>query len=146
MRWQRDGTLVPPAEFIPLAEESGLIVPMSEWAIREAGRQARVWNQRFGFADSMAVNLPNQLFMRPDLVERIQDTVAEFGSPRPAIEIEITETGLMKNLDRVIPVLKRFQELGIDIAIDDFGTGYSSLAYLTTLPISELKIDRIVRA
>ena len=142
MRWNRNGVLVAPAEFIPLAEETGLIVPMSEWAIREAARQARIWQDSFGFADSIAVNMPNRLFERTDLVEHIHQAVTMCGVPHHAIELEITETGLMKDLQNVIPSLHRLNEIGVEISIDDFGTGYSSLAYLTTLPISELKIDR----
>ena len=142
MRWQRGGLLVPPGDFIPLAEETGLIIPLSEWAIREAARQVRVWQDSFGFADSIAVNLPNRLFERTDLVEHIHNAVTLYGVPHRSIELEITETGLMKDLQNVIPSLHRLNEIGVEISIDDFGTGYSSLAYLTTLPISELKIDR----
>ncbi|MDQ6630119.1 MAG: EAL domain-containing protein [Pseudomonadota bacterium] len=142
MRWRRQGVLVPPGDFIPLAEESGLITPLSEWAIREAARQARIWQDNFGFTDSIAVNLPSRLFERTDLVEYIHNAVTTYGVPHHAIELEITETGLMKDLQNVIPSLHRLNEIGVEISIDDFGTGYSSLAYLTTLPISELKIDR----
>jgi PAS domain S-box-containing protein len=142
MRWRRHGQLVPPGDFIPLAEETGLIIPISEWALREAARQARVWQDAFGFADSIAVNLPNRLFERTDLVEYIHHAVTTYGVPHHAIQLEITETGLMKDLQNVIPSLHRLNEIGVEISIDDFGTGYSSLAYLTTLPISELKIDR----
>ena len=142
MRWQRGDTLVPPGDFIPLAEETGLIVPLSEWAVREAARQAKAWAVSFGFADSIAVNLPNRLFERSDLVEHIHQSVSTYGIPHRAIQLEITETGLMKDLQNVIPSLHRLNEIGVEISIDDFGTGYSSLAYLTTLPISELKIDR----
>jgi predicted signal transduction protein with EAL and GGDEF domain/CheY-like chemotaxis protein len=142
MRWRRNGVLVPPGDFIPMAEETGLIVPMSEWAIREAARQARIWQDNFGFVDSIAVNLPNRMFERTDLVEYIHNAVTTYGVPHHAIELEITETGLMKDLQNVIPSLHRLNEIGVEISIDDFGTGYSSLAYLTTLPISELKIDR----
>ena len=142
MRWRRNGVLVPPGDFIPLAEETGLIVPLSEWAIREAARQARLWQDSFGFSDSIAVNLPNRLFERTDLVEYIHNAVTTYGVPHHAIELEITETGLMKDLHNVIPSLQRLNEIGVEISIDDFGTGYSSLSYLTMLPISELKIDR----
>ena len=142
MRWQRGTSLVPPGDFIPLAEETGLIVPLSEWALREAARQAKVWSVNFGFADSIAVNLPNRMFERTDLVEHIHQCVSSYGVPHRAIQLEITETGLMKDLQNVIPSLHRLTEIGVEISIDDFGTGYSSLAYLTTLPISELKIDR----
>ena len=142
MRWQRGTVLVPPGDFIPLAEETGLIVPLSEWALREAARQAKIWSLNFGFADSIAVNLPNRMFERSDLVETIHQAVSTYGVPHRAIQLEITETGLMKDLQNVIPCLHRLTEIGVEISIDDFGTGYSSLAYLTTLPISELKIDR----
>ena len=142
MRWQRGGRLVPPGDFIPLAEETGLIVPLSEWALREAAKQAREWQQAFGFADSIAVNLPSRLFERSDLVEHIHQCVTSSGVPHRVIQLEITEDNLMKDLQNVIPSLHRLNEIGVEISIDDFGTGYSSLAYLTTLPISELKIDR----
>ena len=142
MRWQHGGVLVPPGDFIPLAEETGLIVPLSEWAVREAARQAKIWQQSFGFADSIAVNLPSRLFERSDLVENIHQSVSAYGVPHNAILLEITENNLMRDLHNVSLSLHRLNEIGVEIAIDDFGTGYSSLAYLTTLPISELKIDR----
>jgi predicted signal transduction protein with EAL and GGDEF domain len=142
MRWKRNGVLVPPGEFIPLAEETGLIRPLSEWAIREAARQARVWVDSFGFSESIAVNLPSRMFDRGDLVDLIHEAVVQNGVPHHTLLLEITENSLMKDLHSVIPSLHRLNEIGVDISIDDFGTGYSSLAYLTTLPISELKIDR----
>jgi predicted signal transduction protein with EAL and GGDEF domain/DNA-binding response OmpR family regulator len=142
MRWQRGNTLVAPGDFIPLAEETGLIVPLSEWALKEAARQAKVWQLNFGFSDSIAVNLPSRLFERSDLVEHIHQCVSAYGVPHRSIQLEITETGLMKDLQSVIPALHRLNEVGVEVSIDDFGTGYSSLAYLTTLPISEVKIDR----
>ena len=142
MRWQRQGQLVPPGDFIPLAEECGLIVPMSEWALQEATRQARVWQQDFGFDQSIAVNLPNRLFERPDLVAHIQACVQREAVPHHLLQLEITESGLMKDLHGVIPTLEQLNAVGIQISIDDFGTGYSSLSYLTSLPLSELKIDR----
>ena len=142
MRWQRGGRLVPPADFIPLAEETGLIVPLSEWAMSEAARQAKSWQQSFGFNDSIAVNLPSRLFERSDLIDHIHQVVTTHGVPHRVIMLEITEDNLMKDLQNVIPALHRLNEIGVEIAIDDFGTGYSSLSYLTTLPISELKIDR----
>jgi predicted signal transduction protein with EAL and GGDEF domain/DNA-binding NarL/FixJ family response regulator len=142
MRWKRGDELISPSEFIPLAEESGLIIPLSEWVVREAARQARVWKDSFGFGLTIAVNLPTLIFERTDLVELIHGAVTACGVPHGVIELEITETGLMKDLHNVIPTLHRLNEIGVQISIDDFGTGYSSLAYLTTLPISELKIDR----
>ena len=142
MRWQRGGALVPPGDFIPLAEESGLILPLSEWALREAARQARIWQNSFGFADAIAVNLPSRVFERTQLVEQLHQNALAYGIPHRMVQLEITETGLMKELQSVIPALHQLKDINVEVAIDDFGTGYSSLAYLTTLPIAELKIDR----
>ncbi|MDE2400344.1 MAG: EAL domain-containing protein [Burkholderiales bacterium] len=142
MRWKRDGKIIPPNDFIPLAEATGLINEMSLWAITEAARQAKTWQANFGFDSSIAVNLPSRLFEQPDLVDKIEAILLREAVAPHFIELEITETGLMKDLQGVVPSLHRLNQLGIEISIDDFGTGYSSLAYLTTLPISELKIDR----
>lgn len=142
MRWNREGKLVFPGDFIPLAEETGLIIPMSEWAIAEASRQAQVWKEKIQFVDKIAVNLPSRLFQRPDIVELIARAVAVGGGEHRYIELEITETGLMQNIKGVIPILQSLNDQGVQISVDDFGTGYSSLSYLTSLPISELKIDR----
>ncbi len=142
MRWQRGGELVPPSQFIPLAEETGLIVPMSEWALQEAARQVRMWRDLAGLDLSVAVNLPSMAFERCDLVKHIRQVASLHGVPMRALELEITETGLMKDLQEVMPALQRLTQSGVAISIDDFGTGYSSLSYLTQLPISEVKIDR----
>ena len=141
MRWKRGGRLVPPGDFIPLAEEIGLIMPMSQWALGEAARQLSEWRDRFGFNRSIAVNLPSRLFERADLVDHIRVSALACGVPLDSIQLEITETGLMKGQQGVFPALHRLNDIGVRISIDDFGTGYSSLSYLTTLPISELKID-----
>jgi EAL domain-containing protein (putative c-di-GMP-specific phosphodiesterase class I) len=142
MRWQRGNTLVPPGDFIPLAEESGLILPLSEWALREAARQARLWKNSFGFDNAIAVNLPSRMFERSDLVDQIHQNALTYGIPHRMVQLEITETGLMKELQSVIPALHQLREIDVEVAIDDFGTGYSSLAYLTRMPISHLKVDR----
>jgi predicted signal transduction protein with EAL and GGDEF domain/CheY-like chemotaxis protein len=142
MRWNRNGQLVPPGDFIPLAEATGLISHMSLWAIDEAARQAAEWHRSFGFDASIAVNMPSRLFEQGDLVDKVEAILLKRQVPPRTIELEITETGLMKDLQGVVPSLHRLNQLGIEISIDDFGTGYSSLAYLTSLPISELKIDR----
>lgn len=142
MRWQRDNKLVPPGDFIPIAEVTGLINEMSMWAIEEAARQAQSWKEHFGFNGSIAVNMPSRLFNRSDLVDVVASLIKAQGASPNMIELEITETGLMKDLSGVVPSLHKLNQLGVEISIDDFGTGYSSLSYLTTLPISELKIDR----
>jgi PAS domain S-box-containing protein len=142
MRWQRGDVLVPPGDFIPLAEENGLIVELSKWALNEAARQAKAWSLSMGFTDSIAVNLPPRLFSRYDLVDLIHQSVSAHGVAHRAIQVEITETGLMGGLQDMIPTLHRLNEIGVEISVDDFGTGLSSLSWLTTLPLSELKIDR----
>ena len=142
MRWKRDGKLIPPNDFIPLAEETGLIVPLSEWALKEAARQAKVWQLSFGFADSIAVNLPSRMFERSNLIEHIHQCVSAHGVPHRAIQLEITESSVMKDMQSVIPALHKLKNIGVEVSIDDFGTGYSSLAFLADMPISEVKIDR----
>ena len=142
MRWRRNGQLVAAGEFIPLAEETGLIVPMTEWALREAARQAQEWQVEFGFDDTIAVNMPSRMFHRSDLIDQIHEAVGPHGVPPRRLLLEITEGTLMTNLEQILPTLHHLNELGVQISVDDFGTGYSSLAYLTTLPISEVKIDR----
>lgn len=141
MRWQRDDRLLLPGEFIPLAEESGLILPLSLWALAEAARQVGVWRAAFGFDGTVAVNLPARVLEQPDLVEHLRRCTSAHQVPLSALVLEITETGLVKDLKAVQAGLQRISELGVGLSIDDFGTGYSSLAYLTSLPISELKID-----
>ena len=143
MRWQRGGMLVPPGDFIPLAEETGLIMPLSRMGDPRGGAPgARLAGQlRLRRFDRRQPAEPPVRAHRPGRVHP-QTRVTTYGVPHRAIELEITETGLMKDLQNVIPSLHRLNEIGVEISIDDFGTGYSSLAYLTTLPISELKIDR----
>ena len=142
MRWKHGDKMVMPNDFIPLAEETGLIVELSKWGLNEAARQAKLWRDSFGFTGSIAVNLPTRMFERSDLVEHIHQCVTQYQVPHRVIQLEITESNLMKDLQNVIPELHRLYGVGVEISIDDFGTGYSSLAYLTTLPISEVKIDR----
>jgi EAL domain-containing protein (putative c-di-GMP-specific phosphodiesterase class I) len=141
MRWRHGGRIVQPGEFIPLAEESGLIEPLSYWALDEAMRQAAAWRADIGFSGAIAVNLPARVLERAELVDRIRACVDGHAVSFEALIVEITETGLMKDMDRALAVLERLRAIGVRLSIDDFGTGYSSLAYLTSLPISELKID-----
>jgi EAL domain-containing protein (putative c-di-GMP-specific phosphodiesterase class I) len=117
-------------------------VPLSEWALREAARQAKAWRQSMGYDRTISVNLPSQMFSRSDLIRNLHDAISNHGVPAGMIKLEITEDSLMTDLQSVMPALHKLNELGIEISIDDFGTGYSSLSYLTTLPIAELKIDR----
>lgn len=143
IRWnQPERGLVPPGEFIPLAEETGLIVPIGKWVLKTACAQNMAW-QRMGLPPQrVSVNLSLRQFQQPDLVEMIAEVLRETGLDPDYLELEITETIAMYNESYVISKLNKIRNLGIHIAIDDFGTGYSSLSYLRKFPIDTLKIDR----
>ncbi len=142
LRWRRDGQLVSPGEFIPVAEESGLIVPIGQWVIEEA---CRLWRE---FCDGgappiqLAVNVSAQQFQAPGFVHHLEATLAKFAVPPVMLELEITEEATFGDEEQVAETLRALRLVGVRIAIDDFGTGYSSLAYLTTFPIDVLKIDQ----
>lgn len=143
VRWRMpDGGMAAPQQFITLAEESGLIVPLGTWVLREACRQAQEWRQA-GFVDlTMAVNVSAVQFRAGDLQERVADALAATGLPADALELEVTESTLMADVESALATLRQLKASGIHIAIDDFGTGYSSLAYLKRLPLDCLKIDK----
>ena len=133
---------MPPTQFIPLAEETGLILPIGEWVLREAARTLARW-RREGFEDLVvAVNVSVMQFLRSHMDEQIALVVEETGLPPACIELEVTESMLMANAEQAIRILQQVKQRGASIAIDDFGTGYSSLSYLKRLPIDTLKIDR----
>ncbi|MEJ7138970.1 two-component system response regulator [Amphibiibacter pelophylacis] len=138
LRWNFRNRLVLPTEFIPLAEESGLIEPISEWVLAEAARQARLWRDEAGYDDSIAVNLPSRMFEREDLLGTVRGLIERQSLGLHNLQLEITETSVMKNLAQVY----QLSNAGVGLSIDDFGTGYSSLAYMTRLPVSLIKIDR----
>ncbi|MEW6445024.1 MAG: EAL domain-containing protein [Pseudomonadota bacterium] len=143
VRWRReDGSLIPPDAFIPLAEDTGLIVPLGEWVLREACTQGRVWLDAGLPPMVMAVNLSPGQFQRPNLIPSVRAILEETGFPAARLELEITETALMDTAQGVEDQLHALKRLGVLIAIDDFGTGYSSLAYLKRFPIDKLKIDK----
>ncbi|HEX7151940.1 MAG TPA: EAL domain-containing protein [Thermoanaerobaculia bacterium] len=143
LRWNRPGMgLVSPATFIPIAEETRLIVPIGEWVLREACRQAKLW-QRTRFPSlRMAVNLSARQFQQSDLRKVIVSALEESGLSPSSLELEITESTAMLNTDRTIATLRELREIGVKIAVDDFGTGHSSLSYLRHFPIDRVKIDR----
>ncbi|MBD1863187.1 GGDEF domain-containing protein [Trichocoleus sp. FACHB-46] len=143
VRWQHPTLgLVSPAKFIPIAEANGLIVPLGEWVLRTACAQSRAW-QLAGFpAMRMSVNLSARQLEQPNLVDMIRQVLAETELEPAYLELEVTESALMVELERSIDTLKQLQGLGILLALDDFGTGYSSLNYLKQFPVSLLKIDR----
>jgi PAS domain S-box-containing protein len=142
MRWQRDDQLVPPAEFIAVAEDTGLIVPITEWAIGEACRQVVAWRGA-GLGDvPVSVNVSSRHLQRASLIAPIQSALSATALAPELLELELTETVLMHNLDSALSLLQALKAIGVTISIDDFGTGYSSLSYLKRLPIDTLKIDR----
>ncbi|MCW7541509.1 EAL domain-containing protein [Aquabacterium sp. A7-Y] len=142
VRWQRGGQLVSPADFIPLAEETGLIVPIGNWALHEACRTALGWRERTGVAVKVAVNLsPRQLDV-PDLVQQVDAVLQATRLPPQLLELEITESAVVRDTQQASFKLQRLRALGVGVAIDDFGVGYSSLAYLQELPVDKFKIDR----
>lgn len=142
IRWQHPELgLVSPLEFIPLLEETGLILSVGEWVIQTACRQIREWLDA-GFPPLvMAVNLSARQFRQPNLVEMIEQALQEFNIPPSQLELELTESVMMDNLEETIETLKKLKLLGLKIAIDDFGTGVSSLGYLKHFPIDTLKIS-----
>lgn len=133
--------LVPPDEFIPLAEETGLILPLGNWVLEEACKQCAVWMAQ-GHTVPVAINISARQLIQGDLVERLTQLMAHHGVPPTSLQIELTETALMSEGDDAAGILTQLQAMGITIAIDDFGTGYSSLSRLRRLPIDLLKIDR----
>jgi len=143
VRWQHpDLGVVPPAQFIPLAEETGLIVPLGKWVLRTACQQNMAW-QRQGLTPlCMAVNLSPRQFADEDLLKDINAVLKDTGMAPNLLELEITEGMVMQNPDRAIRVLTAIKNLGVRLAIDDFGTGYSSLAQIKRFPIDTLKVDR----
>jgi diguanylate cyclase (GGDEF)-like protein len=143
LRWQHPELgMVPPGQFVGLAEETGLIAPIGEWVLRTACAEAQGWISRGMPPVSVAVNLSARQFTRDDLTATIMRILRETGLDPRLLELEITESTVMHNPDRATEVLQQLKRIGVRVAIDDFGTGYSSLSYLKRFPISSVKIDR----
>jgi diguanylate cyclase (GGDEF)-like protein/PAS domain S-box-containing protein len=143
LRWDHPQLgFVSPTQFIPVAEESALIIEIGHWALKEACRQAYLWQQQGLAPIRMAVNLSARQFKHPDLVQDIAQILAETRLAPSRLELEITESMVMERPDQAIAVLEQLKAMGIHLSIDDFGTGYSSLAYLRKLPVDCVKIDR----
>jgi diguanylate cyclase (GGDEF)-like protein len=145
VRWQHPELgLLPPAHFIAVAEETGLIVPLGEWVLHQALRQTSQWRATVPGGENLwvAVNLSARQLRSPHLVEMLSGVLSEVDIPPAAVRLEITESVVMDEIGRTIDALDSIRKLGISLAIDDFGTGYSSLSYLKRLPVSTIKIDR----
>jgi EAL domain-containing protein (putative c-di-GMP-specific phosphodiesterase class I) len=143
LRWQhpRRGALSP-SLFIPLAEESELVLALGDWVVRKLCEQAKEWDRRGMPALRFAVNLSARQFSHPDVVERIRDAIAQTGFDARRLELELTESTSMRDPEISIEVMHRLREMGVRLAIDDFGTGYSNLSYLKRFPVHALKLDR----
>ena len=142
-RWRHpERGLIAPAEFIPLAEETGLIVPVGQWVAREACRQNRAWQNQGLPRMPVAINLSAVQLRRTDLVETVALALQESGLEARFLELEVTESAVMQNASEASVMLERLRRMGVNLAIDDFGTGYSSLSYLKRFPLNALKIDR----
>jgi diguanylate cyclase (GGDEF)-like protein/PAS domain S-box-containing protein len=144
-RWQHpERGLVPPVEFIAVAEETGLIIPIGRWILNEGCRQMRTWQAHFSSTPPLAIsiNLSSKQFSQPDLIEQIKHTLEETGLDARSLKLEITESVVMENAAATTVMLSQLRDLGVQLYIDDFGTGCSSLSYLHHFPVDMLKIDR----
>ncbi|WP_144144445.1 EAL domain-containing protein [Paraburkholderia sp. BCC1884] len=143
VRWRDpEFGLIAPSAFIPLAEESGLIGPLSEWVLREACRQNKAWQDEGLPPARVSVNLSARVFQQRDIAKLVMQVLAETGLEPQYLELELTESTIMRNAEEAVSMLNELHALGIGLAIDDFGTGYSSLSYLKRFPVDRLKIDR----
>ncbi|MFT3803904.1 MAG: EAL domain-containing protein [Burkholderiaceae bacterium] len=143
LRWHHPelGT-VPPSHFIPIAEDSGQIVPIGDWVLRTACAQARIWRDAGLPPTPVAVNLSARQFLQQDVVSWVTDTLRDTGLPPELLELELTESLIAQDVEKVIATFRRLRDVGVKLSIDDFGTGYSSLGYLKRLPADTLKIDQ----
>ncbi|MCY0853541.1 putative bifunctional diguanylate cyclase/phosphodiesterase [Cupriavidus sp. D39] len=143
IRWhQPELGLVSPARFIPLAEETGLIVPLGDWVMRTACAQMAAWQQAGLAPPRIAVNLSARQLWQGHAAERVAAVLCETGIPAGCLEVEITESVVMRDGAEAVQALSALRALGVTLALDDFGTGYSSLSHLRSLPLNKLKIDR----
>jgi EAL domain-containing protein (putative c-di-GMP-specific phosphodiesterase class I) len=142
VRWKHaDGTMTPPSEFIPIAEETGLIGPMTRWVLKESCRQVAAWQRALGQPVPLTVNISAKLFDRSTLVDEVREAIEESGLLPGTLKLDITENFLANNADEVIQRLDGFRAIPVELCLDDFGTGFSSLSYLHHYRLDALKID-----
>ncbi|MBD1823381.1 EAL domain-containing protein [Cyanobacteria bacterium FACHB-DQ100] len=145
VRWQHpeQGT-ISPAKFVPIAEETGLVIPLGQWVLREACRQLKQWQDQFASEPplSVSVNLSSRQFSQPYLIDQVRKILAETGVDARCLKLEITESAIMENTKFAMDMLLQLKAMGIQLSVDDFGTGYSSLGYLYRFPMDVLKIDQ----
>lgn len=148
LRWfkpdnsKNGGSFISPGDFIPVAEQSGLIVPIGDWVIKTACNAAKDWHEKYGYEGRIAINVSGVQFTQSDIVNIVQKTVSQSKIDPKRIELEVTESVFMDDVQHTIQTLNALHQLGVELAIDDFGTGYSSLSYLRQFPIDRLKIDQ----
>ncbi|WP_299803713.1 EAL domain-containing protein [uncultured Shewanella sp.] len=142
IRWHKDDRLISPISFIPVAEETGIIIQIGRWVIEQSCKTIRDWQTSYNFSMPVAINVSSQQFLDASLVPDIKQAALRYQIAPELLEIEITETSLMNDVESAIIKLQQLKTAGFSIAVDDFGTGYSSLSYLRRLPISTMKIDR----
>jgi len=148
LRWwkpdnsKEGGTFISPVDFIPIAEQSGLIVPIGEWVMKTACIAAKEWKDNHGYKGRIAVNVSAAQFTKSDICNFVEKIIKDTGIDAQRLEIEVTESVFMDDMDHTVQTLKNLHAIGVELAIDDFGTGYSSLSYLRLFPIDRLKIDR----
>lgn len=145
VRWQHaEQGLISPAKFVPIAEETGLIIPLGQWVLREACRQLKEWQDAFPHDPplTVSVNLSGRQFSQPSLISQIKQTLVDTGLDARSLKLEITESAIMENPESAMDMLLQLKAMGIQLSVDDFGTGYSSLGYLYRFPMDLLKIDQ----
>lgn len=142
LRWKHEGEYVSPVEFIPIAEETGLIIPLGDWVLEAACRQIQAWDRSGISAIPISVNVAANQFQDDDFPNRLERILGDSGTDAALVELEITESAFMHDAKTIARTFERIKDLGITIALDDFGTGYSSLSYLRRFPIDRVKIDR----
>ncbi|MCI3921243.1 EAL domain-containing protein [Paenibacillus sp. TRM 82003] len=142
LRWNHANGQIPPGKFIALAEQNGTIVPIGEWVLAEACAHMKAWNERFGARLTVAVNVSFEQLRKDDFIERLETILIKSGLAPELLELEITESAAMRDVERTIELMRRIRERGVRVSIDDFGTGFSSLSYLKRFAFDRIKLDR----